>query len=110
MPQWDFLNFLAQQGRRFASLRVMMSAEVTGLIETGGRVAGVTTNRLGATLEVRADLVVGCDGRASTVRAASGLVVEDLGSPIDVLWFRLSKKDSRSRAGGRTFGTTTKCS
>ncbi len=94
MPQWDFLNFLAQQGRRFASLRVMMSAEVTGLIEAGGRVAGVTTNRLGAPLEVRADLVVGCDGRASTVRAASGLVVEDLGSPIDVLWFRLSKKDS----------------
>ncbi len=72
----------------------MMSAEVTGLIEIGGRVAGVTTNRLGAPLEVRADLVVGCDGRASTVRAASGLVVEDLGSPIDVLWFRLSKKDS----------------
>jgi 2-polyprenyl-6-methoxyphenol hydroxylase-like FAD-dependent oxidoreductase len=94
MPQWDFLNFLAQQGRRFASLQVMMSAEVTGLIETGGRVAGVTTSRLGAPLEVRADLVVGCDGRASTVRAASGLVVEDLGSPIDVLWFRLSKKDS----------------
>jgi 2-polyprenyl-6-methoxyphenol hydroxylase-like FAD-dependent oxidoreductase len=94
MPQWDFLNFLVQQGRRFASLKVLMSAEVTGLIETGGRVAGVTTNRLGVPLEVRADLVVGCDGRASTVRAASGLVVEDLGSPIDVLWFRLSKKDS----------------
>jgi 2-polyprenyl-6-methoxyphenol hydroxylase-like FAD-dependent oxidoreductase len=94
MPQWDFLNFLAQQGRRFSSLQVMMSAEVTGLIETGGRIAGVTTNRLGAPLEVRAGLVVGCDGRASTVRAASGLVVEDLGSPIDVLWFRLSKKDS----------------
>jgi 2-polyprenyl-6-methoxyphenol hydroxylase-like FAD-dependent oxidoreductase len=94
MPQWDFLNFLVQQGRRFASLKVLMSAEVTGLIETAGRVAGVTTNRLGAPLEVRADLVVGCDGRASTVRAASGLVVEDLGSPIDVLWFRLSKKNS----------------
>jgi 2-polyprenyl-6-methoxyphenol hydroxylase-like FAD-dependent oxidoreductase len=94
MPQWDFLNFLAQQGRRFASLQVMMSAEVTGLIETGGRVAGVTANRQGVPLEVRADLVVGCDGRASTVRAASGLVVEDLGSPIDVLWFRLSKKNS----------------
>src|SRR5271154_1936169 len=94
MPQWDFLNFLAQQGRRFASLQVMMSAEVTGLIETGGRVAGVRAVSRGAPLEIRADLVIGCDGRASTVRAASGLVVEDLGSPIDVLWFRLSKKDS----------------
>ncbi len=94
MPQWDFLNFLVQQGHRFASLKVLMSAEVTGLIETGERVAGVRAVSRGAPLEVRADLVVGCDGRASTVRAASGLVVEDLGSPIDVLWFRLSKKDS----------------
>ena len=92
MPQWDFLNFLALRGRRFASLKVLMSAEVTGLIEAGGRVTGVRAIRQGNALEVRADLVIGCDGRASTVRAASGLVVEDMGSPIDVLWFRLSKK------------------
>ncbi len=94
MPQWDFLNFLAQQGRRFSSLRILMAAEVTGLIETGGRVAGVKAISLGGPLEVRADLVIGCDGRASTVRKASGLEVQDLGSPIDVLWFRLSKKSS----------------
>jgi 2-polyprenyl-6-methoxyphenol hydroxylase-like FAD-dependent oxidoreductase len=94
MPQWDFLNFLVQQGRRFASLKVLMSAEVTALIESGGRIVGVRGVSRGAPLEVRAALVVGCDGRASTVRAASGLGVVDLGSPIDVLWFRLSKKDS----------------
>ena len=92
MPQWDFLNFLADRGRRFPSLKVMMSAQVTSLIEDAGRVIGVKVTTPGGPLEVRADLVVGCDGRASTVRAASGLVVEDLGSPIDVLWFRLSKK------------------
>jgi 2-polyprenyl-6-methoxyphenol hydroxylase-like FAD-dependent oxidoreductase len=92
MPQWDFLNFLAEKGRRFSSLKVMMRAEVTGLLHTGARVAGVTVATTSGPLEVRADLVVGCDGRSSTVRAASGLVVADLGSPIDVLWFRLSKK------------------
>jgi 2-polyprenyl-6-methoxyphenol hydroxylase-like FAD-dependent oxidoreductase len=92
MPQWDFLNFLADKGRRFASLKVMMSAQVTDLIESAGRVAGVKVTTLNGRMEVHADLVIGCDGRASTVRAASGLVVEDLGSPIDVLWFRLSKK------------------
>ncbi len=92
MPQWDFLNFLAQRGSRFASLKIMMSAEVTGLIESGGRVAGVQAISQGAALEVRADLVVGCDGRASRVRALSGLKVKSLGSPIDVLWFRLSRK------------------
>jgi 2-polyprenyl-6-methoxyphenol hydroxylase-like FAD-dependent oxidoreductase len=92
MPQWDFLNFLADKGRRFPGLQVMMSAEVTGLIESADRVMGVNVATREGPLEIRADLVVGCDGRHSTVRAASALVVEDLGSPIDVLWFRVSKK------------------
>jgi 2-polyprenyl-6-methoxyphenol hydroxylase-like FAD-dependent oxidoreductase len=92
MPQWDFLNFLAEQGRKFSKLKVMMSAEVTGLTESGGKVVGVTATTADGPLEVRAELTVGCDGRTSTVRSQSGLVVEDLGSPIDVLWFRLSKK------------------
>ena len=92
MPQWDFLNFLADKGRCFASLKILMSSQVTGLIEASGRVVGVNATTANGALEVRANLVVGCDGRGSTVRAASGLVVQDLGSPIDVLWFRLSKK------------------
>ncbi len=92
MPQWDFLNFLAEKGRRFPALQVKMSAQITSLIETEGRVTGVQVATSDDSLEVRANLVVGCDGRGSTVRAASGLVVQDLGSPIDVLWFHLSKR------------------
>jgi 2-polyprenyl-6-methoxyphenol hydroxylase-like FAD-dependent oxidoreductase len=92
MPQWDFLNFLAEKARRFPALKVVMSAQVTSLVETAGRVVGVMAITPDGPLEVRATLVVGCDGRSSTVRAASGLVVQDLGSPIDVLWFRVSKK------------------
>jgi 2-polyprenyl-6-methoxyphenol hydroxylase-like FAD-dependent oxidoreductase len=92
MPQWDFLNFLVDKGRRFRSLRVMMSTEVTGLEQTAGRVSGVTARTSAGQLDVAADLVVGCDGRSSTVRGAAGLPVQDLGSPIDVLWFRLSKQ------------------
>ena len=92
MPQWDFLNFLAEKARRFPALKVVMSAQVTSLVETAGRVVGVKATTPDGPLEVRATLVVGCDGRSSTVRAASGLVVQDLGSPIDVLWFRVSKK------------------
>jgi 2-polyprenyl-6-methoxyphenol hydroxylase-like FAD-dependent oxidoreductase len=92
MPQWDFLNFLAEKGRRFPSLNILMSSQVTSLIEASSRVVGVNATTANGPIEVRADLVVGCDGRGSTVRAASGLVVQDLGSPIDVLWFRLSKK------------------
>jgi 2-polyprenyl-6-methoxyphenol hydroxylase-like FAD-dependent oxidoreductase len=92
MPQWDFLNFLADKGRRFPALKVMMSAQVTDVTEEAGRVVGVKIATQDGPLEVRANLVVGCDGRASTVRAASGLAVRDLGSPIDVLWFRLPKR------------------
>ena len=72
--------------------QVLMSAEVTSLIETAGRIVGVKASTREGPLEVRANLVVGCDGRTSTVRTASGLAVQDLGSPIDVLWFRLSKQ------------------
>jgi 2-polyprenyl-6-methoxyphenol hydroxylase-like FAD-dependent oxidoreductase len=111
MPQWDFLNFLADKGRRFAPLTVMMSSQVTGLVETSGRVAGVEVTTLNGPIEVHADLVVGCDGRSSTVREASGLVMQDLGSPIDVLWFRLSKKagdpvDVLGRLGASTMIVT----
>lgn len=111
MPQWDFLNFLADKGRRFPSLNLMMSSQVTGLIEASGRVAGVKATTPNGPLDVHADLVVGCDGRASTVRAASGLVVQDLGSPIDVLWFRMSKRagdptDVLGRLGANTMIVT----
>jgi 2-polyprenyl-6-methoxyphenol hydroxylase-like FAD-dependent oxidoreductase len=92
MPQWDFLNFLADKGRRFPSLNILMSSQVTSLIEASSRVVGANATTAHGPIEVRADLVVGCDGRGSTVRGASDLVVQDLGSPIDVLWFRLSKK------------------
>jgi 2-polyprenyl-6-methoxyphenol hydroxylase-like FAD-dependent oxidoreductase len=92
MPQWDFLNFLLEQGRRFPALKVMMSTEVTGLIEVSGRVTGVRATTAAGPIEIGARLVVGCDGRSSTVRAAGQLAVRDLGSPIDVLWFRLSKR------------------
>ena len=92
MPQWDFLDFLARKSRRFATLQILMSAQVTGLIETAGRVMGVKASTLHGPIDVSADLVVGCDGRASTVRTATALPLKDLGSPIDVLWFRLPKK------------------
>jgi 2-polyprenyl-6-methoxyphenol hydroxylase-like FAD-dependent oxidoreductase len=92
MPQWDFLNFLAEKGRRFPLLKVLMQAEVTALIEADGRIVGVEATTADGPLTVRAELIVGCDGRSSRVRHAAGLTVQELGSPIDVLWFRLSRQ------------------
>jgi 2-polyprenyl-6-methoxyphenol hydroxylase-like FAD-dependent oxidoreductase len=92
MPQWDFLNFLAEHGRRYPTFRVLMRAEVTDLIEEGGGIAGVRATTPDGLLEVRADLVVAADGRHSTLRERAGLRVRDFGAPIDVLWMRLSKR------------------
>jgi 2-polyprenyl-6-methoxyphenol hydroxylase-like FAD-dependent oxidoreductase len=92
MPQWDFLNFLAEKARQFPTLKVIMQAHVTALVQANGRIVGVEATMPASALQVRAELVIGCDGRSSTVRKAAGLAVLDLGSPIDVLWFRLSKR------------------
>ncbi|MCW5691115.1 MAG: FAD-dependent oxidoreductase [Pseudolabrys sp.] len=91
MPQWDFLDFLAKQGKRLPTFDLRMQAEAVDLIEDDGRIAGVRAQTPEGMLDIRADLVVGCDGRHSTVRERAGLDVEDLGAPIDVLWFRLSR-------------------
>ena len=91
MPQWDFLNFVAEKAERYPSFALIMDAEVNGLIEESGRVIGVRANTPKGTLEVRAELVVGADGRSSIVRERAGLQVKEYGAPMDVLWFRLRR-------------------
>ncbi|HEV8021917.1 MAG TPA: FAD-dependent oxidoreductase [Candidatus Lustribacter sp.] len=92
MPQWEFLNFLAENARRYATFHLLMETEVTGVIVEDGVVVGVNAQTNGAPLEVRAELVVGADGRGSTVRAAAGLTVREIGAPMDILWLRLSRR------------------
>jgi len=102
MPQWDFLDFLAGQARAYSSFRLLMETEATDLIIDGDRVAGVRARGKNGEVDVRADLVVGTDGRHSTVRDKAGLQVVETGVPIDVLWFRLSRRpDDPSAAFGR---------
>jgi len=94
MPQRDFLNFLADHGRRYKQFDLRMRAEATNLIEEGGRIVGLRANTPDGELVIRADLVVGCDGRHSTVREKAGLRSEDYGAPMDVLWFRITRRNS----------------
>jgi len=91
MPQWDFLNFLADRGRRYPSFHLRMRTSAVDLIEEGGRIRGVRAKGPEGAIEIRADLVVGCDGRHSTVRECARLQAQELGAPMDVLWFRLPK-------------------
>jgi 2-polyprenyl-6-methoxyphenol hydroxylase-like FAD-dependent oxidoreductase len=91
MPQWDFLNLLAEEAARYSTFRLRMQADVTDLIEEAGSVIGLRANTPDGPLEVRAGLVMGADGRHSTVRSHAGLSVEEFGAPMDVLWFRLSR-------------------
>jgi 2-polyprenyl-6-methoxyphenol hydroxylase-like FAD-dependent oxidoreductase len=101
MPQWDFLNFLAEHGKRYRTFDLHMQTEAVELVEDGGRIVGLRAKAPDGVLTIRAGLVVGCDGRHSTVREQSGLKSDDYGAPMDVLWFRLSHKDSDS---ADTFG------
>lgn len=104
MPQWDFLDFLVARAARYPSFRLWMRAEATGLLEESGRVVGVEVMTPEGRREVRADLVVGADGRHSVVRAKAGLEVLELGAPMDVLWFRLSRRPDDPAASMGRFG------
>ena len=92
MPQWDFLDFLSGEAKRSANFHLLMRTEGTGLLRDGDQVVGVTAQSPGGPLEIHAALVVAADGRHSIVRDASGLRVLEYGSPMDVLWMRLSRR------------------
>jgi 2-polyprenyl-6-methoxyphenol hydroxylase-like FAD-dependent oxidoreductase len=93
IPQWDFLDFLSEAGRQYPSFHLEMETEATGLLIEGDRVVGLVARTAAGEQEIRADLVIGADGRHSVVRERAGLEATDIGAPIDVLWMRLSKKD-----------------
>jgi 2-polyprenyl-6-methoxyphenol hydroxylase-like FAD-dependent oxidoreductase len=93
MPQWDFLNFLSEQAKKFSKFQLRMQHEGFGLISDGGRIGGVRVHTPDGESEIRADLVVGCDGRHSITRQAAHFEVIEQGVPIDVLWFRISRRD-----------------
>ncbi len=92
MPQWDFLNFLAERGRRYPTFHLMMQTDGVGLIEDENRVTGVRAKTPDGEVEIATKLVVGADGRRSTIRDLAGFTVDDLGAPMDVLWMRLPKR------------------
>ncbi len=92
MPQWDFLNLLGDRAAHYPTFQLRMNAEVTGLMEEAGRVVGLQVAAPGGPFAVRASLIVGADGRHSVVRARADLQVEEFGVPMDVLWFRLSRR------------------
>jgi len=91
MPQWDFLNFLDEQGQRYPGFHVKMQAEATDLIVQNGRVVGVAAKTPEGVVEIHSALTVGADGRRSIIRERAGLEVMDLGAPMDVLWMRVSR-------------------
>lgn len=93
LPQWDFLNFLTDQARRYPNFQLIMNAEARELIEEGGVISGVRYRAPNGWYEVRAPLTVAADGRLSEIRKQAGLVPVEISSPMDVLWFRLSRRE-----------------
>jgi len=105
MPQWDFLNFCAERAKRYPTFRLVMETEATDLSYDGARVAGIVAMAKDGPLEIRAALVIAADGRGSVLRARAGLEVIDRGTPIDVLWMRLSKREGDPRDSFANIGT-----
>lgn len=101
MPQWDFLNFLAQQAQHYPTFRLLMETEAIDLLRDGDRITGVVARNTDGPLDINADLVVACDGRSSTLRDRAAMHVIDIGAPIDALWMRISKAPGNP---GQAFG------
>jgi 2-polyprenyl-6-methoxyphenol hydroxylase-like FAD-dependent oxidoreductase len=103
MPQWDFLNFLAGEGKRYSGFDVLMKTEATDLIEANGAVVGVRARGDdGSFRDILADVVIAADGRGSVLRDKAGLSVEDLGAPMDALWFKVpAHPDDSDQTMGR---------
>ena len=101
MPQWDFLNFIAEHAKLYPTFHLKMQAEVTDLIEQNGRIIGVRGKTPDRMFEIQADLTVGADGRHSIVRQRADLIIINVGAPMDVMWMRVSRKPSDP---GQTFG------
>lgn len=105
-PQWDLLNMLADAGHRYPEFDLRMSTEATSLIENNGRIVGVRANSREGRIDIRADLVIGTDGRHSTMRKSAGLEPVEYGAPMDVLWFRVPRQsdDPEDTFGRAAFG------
>ncbi len=105
VPQWEFLDFLRDEAELYPGFRLLLQAQALSLIEDQGRVTGLRAGTPQGALEVHADLVIGADGRRSTLREAAGLQVRDLGAPIDVLWMRVPRLAGDPQGSGGRIGT-----
>jgi 2-polyprenyl-6-methoxyphenol hydroxylase-like FAD-dependent oxidoreductase len=94
MPQWDFLDFISRRAAEFPAFHLYMEHEAVGLLRTDGRIAGVEARAAHGEVQIRAELVVACDGRHSSMRQAASLDVREIGVPIDVLWFRMPRNSN----------------
>jgi 2-polyprenyl-6-methoxyphenol hydroxylase-like FAD-dependent oxidoreductase len=91
MPQWDFLDFVVDEARKYPNFELLMEAEATDLLRRGDRVTGVAYRQKGVSRQILGRLVIAADGRRSILREQSHLPLEEIGAPMDVFWFRIPK-------------------
>lgn len=102
MPQWEFLDFLADEARAFPNFTLLRSTEATNILSTNGTITGLECMSADGPIKIEATLTVAADGRGSTVRQVAGMVPQNLGAPMDVLWMHIPKRgDEQSKSFGR---------
>lgn len=94
MPQWDFLDFISESAKKYSNFRLLMQTEAIDLLQQSGKIVGIQATTPNGMQKITADLVVACDGRHSLMRSKANLTITDIGAPMDVFWFRLSRHDS----------------
>src|SRR6185437_4898629 len=98
IPQWNFLSFMAERAKKYPGFSLMMETEAVDLVRDGARTTGVLAHSASGSVEIIADLVVAADGRHSLLRRLAGFEVQDLGAPMDVLWFTLPRRSADDHA------------
>lgn len=94
MPQAQFLDFLAKEAQKYPSLKLEFGANVQRLVREDGVTRGVRyRDNSNHWHEVRATLTVAADGRFSKVRSLAGIEPTKTAPPMDVLWFRVPRKE-----------------
>ncbi|MFD9961904.1 FAD-dependent oxidoreductase [Amycolatopsis sp. NPDC058986] len=113
VPQWDFLDLVTAEAARYPAFRLMMRTEALDVVRENARVVGVRARGPQGEFDIRSTLVFAADGRHSAIRRAVGVTPRLIGCSLDVIFFRISRRDTDPDEGicvrignGKIFGAT----
>jgi 2-polyprenyl-6-methoxyphenol hydroxylase-like FAD-dependent oxidoreductase len=99
IPQARFLELLVSEALKYPTFQLFTGARVEQLLEDGDRVCGVRYRHDSGWCEIRAQLVVGADGRYSRTRQLAGIPIDATAQRMDVLWLTMPRQSGDPQRG-----------